>query len=212
MFFTNFLLLFLLFTNSLLPFPFLFLLPGRVWILFYLYSTSCSLSWSPLPEFIIPPPPSPHFWEGALPPTSLSPAFPLPWGNPVSTGLSASSATEARQASPLLPMCQGARTNPCVVLDWWLTFWELWGFWVNWHCFSSYRGCNPPLVPYILWLEGNSVGKDLHCKCEGLSMDAQEAWKTATIPSNLYTLTMARCETEKAQHLRVPALWPPLSH
>jgi hypothetical protein len=54
----------------------------------------------------------------------------------VSTGLSASSPTEATQGSPLLHMFPGA-LNHSMYAPW---FWALraWGVWVSWHWCSSY--------------------------------------------------------------------------
>ena len=65
------------------------------------------------------------------------PSFPLPLrgcflqpcipflGHQVSTGLGTSSPTKARQCSPLLHMCWGPRTSPCMLFGWWLSLWEL---------------------------------------------------------------------------------------
>lgn len=43
----------------------------------------------------------------------------------VSIGVITSSPTEARQCSPLLHMCWGPRTSPCMIFGWLLRLWEL---------------------------------------------------------------------------------------
>ena len=41
------------------------------------------------------------------------------------TGLGTSSPAEARQGSPLLHMCWGPQTSPCMSFGWWLSLWDL---------------------------------------------------------------------------------------
>jgi hypothetical protein len=90
----------------------------------YLHSKSCPPFCSPYPWFLHP--------ISLLPPLrgcslTLSPyQHPFSLGHQVSTGLSTSSSNEARQVGPLLSMCPGPWTSPCVLLDFWLICWELW--------------------------------------------------------------------------------------
>ena len=61
-------------------------------------------------------------------------------GYQVSTGLRASSPTEVTHSNPLLHMCVGSGgwTRLCMLLEWWLSLWELPEVQVGWHCWSSY--------------------------------------------------------------------------
>ena len=82
-------------------------------------------SWSPLTEF--------------FPPYSLfcpSERLSITWMSPHPAASSfyridISSHTEARQGSPLLHMCQGPLTSPCMNFGWWLSQWELPGVQVS---------------------------------------------------------------------------------
>ena len=105
----------------------------------YLHSKCCPLSWSPLQDFFTSFP-FPFASERVLPNPFTHPlTHPiLPWGHEVSTGLSASSPTEARQGSPMLHVYWGWWTSPCMLFEWWLSLWELPGFQVCWQCWSSY--------------------------------------------------------------------------
>jgi hypothetical protein len=86
--------------------------------LFYLFTFQMLVPF-PVPHpRVLPIPPPLYLWEGA-PPALLSPSPPIHYpltpspfhGHQVSTGLVASSSTEARLGSPLLPMCQGPQTS-----------------------------------------------------------------------------------------------------
>ena len=80
-----------------------------------------------------------------IPPLCLwgtpNPPNALPFsGHQVSTGLGASSPTEAKQGSPL-PGGGGwgvAWTSLCMLFGWWINLWDLPGIQVSWHCWSSY--------------------------------------------------------------------------
>jgi len=60
----------------------------------------------------------------------------------ISTKLGITSPTAARQGSPVLHMCSGAQTSPGMLFDCWLSLWELPGFQISWHCWSS---CGVPI-------------------------------------------------------------------
>jgi hypothetical protein len=88
-------------------------------------------------------------WEGAPPHPEPSntpcthPSYPTPTNIPllgdiVFKGLGSSFLPEARQDSPLLPMCQEPRISRCRIFDWWLSLQLLGGVRVSWHCCSSY--------------------------------------------------------------------------
>ena len=64
------------------------------------------------------------------------------WGV-ISTGLSTSSPTEARQGSPMLLKYWGPQTSQCMLFGCWLSFWELPGVQASWHCWASYGAVIP---------------------------------------------------------------------
>jgi hypothetical protein len=89
-------------------------------------------SQSPITEFF-PPPPIPFTSE------KLPPGYFPSLENQVSTGLGASSPTEARQDSSCqLHMCWRPLTSLWMLCGWWLSLWKLPGVQVSWHCWSSY--------------------------------------------------------------------------
>ena len=94
---------------------------------------------SPLTEFF---PPTPVIVTSEMVP-SYSPTK--------VSGLGSFSPTEAKKGSPLLHMCQGPQTRPCmcILFGWWLSLWELPGVQVSGHCCSSYVVAVPS-VPSIL--------------------------------------------------------------
>ena len=69
--------------------------------------------------------------------------YPLFLQYQVSIGLGTSSPTEARQSRPLLHMCPGIETSPCMLFGSWISLWELPGVQVSWYCCSSYRVAIP---------------------------------------------------------------------
>jgi hypothetical protein len=64
----------------------------------------------------------------------LPPGFPPSLGHQGATGLGIYSPTEARQVYPLLPVCQGPQTSPCMLFGSWLSLWELPGVQVIFCC------------------------------------------------------------------------------
>jgi hypothetical protein len=67
---------------------------------------------------------------------------PILW-HQVSTGLDASLPIEVRHGNPLLHMCRGFWSSPCMLFGWWLSLWELPGVHVSWHYCSSYGVATP---------------------------------------------------------------------
>ena len=69
----------------------------------------------------------------ALSPSGCSPSrgIPTSLGPQVSWGLGASSPTEVSPSSPLLYMCWGYCTRPCMLSDQWFSLWELPGVQVS---------------------------------------------------------------------------------
>lgn len=69
-----------------------------------------------LPQRVSPPPL--HLWEGVpLPAVSTDP------GASISPGLGTSFPTKVGHCNPLLHMCQGPRTCPCIIFGW-ASFWN----------------------------------------------------------------------------------------
>ena len=90
-----------------------------------------SHSSSPLSPRGLPPQ---HTHTCTLSPTRLCHSL-VPKG---SQGLGSSSPTEAWQGSPLLYMCQGPQSTSCMLIFWWLRFWEILRIQVGRDCWSSY--------------------------------------------------------------------------
>jgi hypothetical protein len=103
-----------------------------------------------------PAPPPPHFREPLIPfpvalllwgcssthpPTPASKALiPLHWGiYQAFKGPRAFPPIDAWQSHPLLHMW----LEPCVLLGWCLSPWELWGGLIGWYCCPSYGVANP---------------------------------------------------------------------
>ena len=115
--------------------------PGHVPFLFFFYWTFSLFTFqmlSPSPVSLplrntLSHPPSPCFYEGVPPPTDtiLHPALhsptPLHWSiYQAFIGPRTSPPIDAWQGHPLLHM----QLEPCVLLGWWLSHFELWGIWL----------------------------------------------------------------------------------
>ena len=107
----------------------------------YLHSKSYLPSWSPVPKFFTS---HPHFTL-TLSTTPTSPLYQhlSSLGHQLSTVLSTSSPTEARQGSPLLHMYSRPRINHGC----WLSLWEVWGVPVSCSCSFSY-GVEIPFISF----------------------------------------------------------------
>ena len=130
---------------------------------FKCYTLSPSL-WNPLCL-----PSSPCFCEGVHPPIStFLPSHSLTLRHRTFTGSWDSSPINTWQGHPLLHMQLEPWVPPCVLLGWWLNFWEFWGFWLV-DIVDLPMGLQSPSAPSVLsptlplgtpwsvqWLAGSS--------------------------------------------------------
>jgi len=118
-------------------FPFLFILIGYFMYLHF----KCY----PLPPSLIPLPPSPCFYEDAPILTSTPSHSPRLWKRAFK-GPRASPFTDAGQCYTLLHMCLEPWVPSCVLIGWWFSPQELWGFWLVDIVFLV-MGLQTPLAP-----------------------------------------------------------------
>jgi hypothetical protein len=80
----------------------------------------------------------------------------LPWHSPTLehrafTGQRASPPIDVRLGHPLLHMQLEPWVPPCVLFGWWLSSWELWGYWLV-HIVVLPMGLQTPSAPWVLSL------------------------------------------------------------
>jgi hypothetical protein len=107
--------------------------------IFFIYISNVIPCPTPIPTPGLPVSPLPLLLWGCSythPPTSASPpSIPLHWGiYGAFIGPRTSPLTDVWQCQLLLYM----QLEPCVLLGWWLSLWEIWGVLVCWYCCFSY--------------------------------------------------------------------------
>jgi hypothetical protein len=119
-------------------------------------------------------------------------------GHQAFTGPRASPPSNVQQGQPLLHMLMEPWVTPCVLFGWWLSLWELWGYWLVHTVVPPMRLQTPsdPLVlsrasPMGTQCSAQWMDVSLHlCICQALAKPLRRQLYQALISKHLLTSTI----------------------